>query len=705
MRLLGLALASFFVAISSSAIVRPGAPPCRVSIIGGGLSPSLRHLTAEALEELRAADVILFDSLGPDEGELRRLAPPHAELVPVGKRGGDGPGRPKQERIDELLARHATEPSRDADARDARRGPRVVVRLKGGDPYVFGRARGECDALRKRGIPFRVYPGISSAVAAPLLAGIPLTDAAAGATSFACFSGTDAKGRLGTGGSDDEGIPWDDLGRIDTLVFLMAGRVSKIGAICDALVARAGKSPDTPVALVQSGGGRDDDVPGTSALEPQRVYRATLATMLATLTAVVERERSRKSQQQGELGGSAEERKAALSATTFSPCVVCVGPTAELDLVRGDPDTGKARATGPQEAHGASSVAHTAELARPDEARTGGLSAGGGLRSTAAEILQSHDSFLLDIDGVLWRGGEEIPGALAAVRQLLSRKRVWFVTNNSSLSRAAYAAKLSDKLAVPVSEDMVITSGWAAARFVVSAAEKTANPARGETDGRADPMRAFVLGSEGLLEELRAAGITCVTEDGDDGRRERMDTGAFAALTLDPTIGAVVVGWTPDFDYRQLCVASAYVQRLPSWKDSEREAGPSGDGLFVATNPDPANVVGGLLMPENGAVVAAIEAATGRRAAVAGKPSALLARMVVESHGLDPRRTVMVGDRLDTDVAFANAAGFASVLVLSGVATEDEAAAAVAGADEHSKGGRGPSFVLPSISSLFSDSK
>ena len=111
------------------------------------------------------------------------------------------------------------------------------------------------------------------------------------------------------------------------------------------------------------------------------------------------------------------------------------------------------------------------------------------------------------------------------------------------------------------------------------------------------------------------------------------------------------------------------------------------------------------MMPENGAVVAAIEAATSRSAAVAGKPSALLAEMVVESYGLDPHRTVMFGDRLDTDVAFANAAGFTSVLVLSGVATADDAAAAMmteGTADENTRDEKQrPSFVMPSISSLF----
>lgn len=93
-----------------------------------------------------------------------------------------------------------------------------VVRLKGGDPFVFGRPRGECEALAAAGHAFRVLPGVSSCLAAPLLAGVPLTDPSCGAASFAVFSGADTKGQLATGG-------WAKAsGAADTLVFLMAVR-------------------------------------------------------------------------------------------------------------------------------------------------------------------------------------------------------------------------------------------------------------------------------------------------------------------------------------------------------------------------------------------------------------------------------------------------------------------------------------------------
>lgn len=129
----------------------------------------------------------------------------------------------------------------------------------------------------------------------------------------------------------------------------------------------------------------------------------------------------------------------------------------------------------------------------------------------------------------------------------------------------------------------------------------------------------------------------------------------FASLALEPEVTAVVCGWDAELTWGKLAVASAYLQ--------------SGVPL-VATNPDVANKVGGRLMPENGAQVAALMAAAGLRdedVVVVGKPSAELVNTLARKWDLDRARTIMVGDRLDTDVVFGNRAGIATALVLSGV--------------------------------------
>lgn len=133
-------------------------------------------------------------------------------------------------------------------------GYKSVVRLKGGDPAVFSRASSEAAALANARIPFEFVPGVSSALAAPLLAGFPLTDARLG-SSFAVVSGHDV-----------EGIDWDAFSRIPTLVILMAGR--GLPRIVQKLLA-LGRQASTPVAVVHAAG-----------LLKQRVWRSTLGCLV-----------------------------------------------------------------------------------------------------------------------------------------------------------------------------------------------------------------------------------------------------------------------------------------------------------------------------------------------------------------------------------------------------------------------------------------
>ena len=143
----------------------------RVILVGAGPGdPDL--LTLRGVEALRGADAVVYDALSAPE--LLDFAPPEALRIDVGKRGHDAPTRPQDE-ITALLVELARE-------------GRSVVRLKGGDPYVFGRGGEEASALAAAGVPFEVVPGISSVVGALAYAGIPLTDRRYGA-SFAVATG------------------------------------------------------------------------------------------------------------------------------------------------------------------------------------------------------------------------------------------------------------------------------------------------------------------------------------------------------------------------------------------------------------------------------------------------------------------------------------------------------------------------------------
>jgi uroporphyrin-III C-methyltransferase len=214
-----------------------------VFLVGAGPGDP-RLLTLRGAELLQRADVVVHDRLAP--AALLALVPARAEIVDVGKGVGHGPD---QSDISDLLVDRAL---RGLD----------VVRLKGGDPFVFGRGGEEALACARAGVPFEVVPGVSSAIAAPAAAGIPVTHRGR-ATSFAVVTATLA------GGTDNE------LGRVasavDTVVVLMAaGRIERV---CDAVI-EAGRDPEEPAALVQwATTPRQRTLVGTLATLPARAQR------------------------------------------------------------------------------------------------------------------------------------------------------------------------------------------------------------------------------------------------------------------------------------------------------------------------------------------------------------------------------------------------------------------------------------------------
>ena len=230
-----------------------------VYLVGAGPGdPGL--LTRRGAQLLARADVVLYDRLVSPA--LLDLAPAAAQLIDVGKRpdAGRAPARrrggqrgqdDRQEEIARLLVEHG-------------RRAGVVVRLKGGDPFLFGRGGEEVEALATAGIPFEVVPGVTSAFAAPAVAGIPVTHR--GVAS----SVTVVTGRVGArGGGKGAGAPdWEALARAGgTLVILMG--MSTRAAIAEALIA-GGRSPDTPAAVIAG---------ATTAA--QRVAHTTLAGLAA----------------------------------------------------------------------------------------------------------------------------------------------------------------------------------------------------------------------------------------------------------------------------------------------------------------------------------------------------------------------------------------------------------------------------------------
>ncbi|MBD0388457.1 MAG: uroporphyrinogen-III C-methyltransferase [Nostoc sp. C3-bin3] len=193
----------------------------KVYLVGAGPG-DVAYLTVKAYNLLAAAQVLVYDALV--DAQLLQCVPPDCLKLDVGKRGGK-PSTTQAE-INKLLVKHCQQ-------------GKQVVRLKSGDPLIFGRCTSEIQALRASGCDFELVPGISSALAAPLLAGIPLTDPVLSRT-FAVLTA-----------HEPEDLDWEALSRLETLVILMGGQ--HLPEIVNQLV-RHGRSHLTPIAIIRWAG-------------------------------------------------------------------------------------------------------------------------------------------------------------------------------------------------------------------------------------------------------------------------------------------------------------------------------------------------------------------------------------------------------------------------------------------------------------------
>ncbi len=222
---------------------RPGTGPGMVWLVGAGPGdPGL--MTVKGMRCLAEADFIVYDFLA--SRALLDAAKPDCEIIYAGKRAGQH--AMPQEDINALLSAKALEGKR-------------VCRLKGGDPFVFGRGGEEALHLREAGVPFEVVPGVTSAVAVPAYAGIPVTQRGL-AVSFRVITGHEAPGK------DESDLNWDEIAATEgTLVFLMG--VRNLPIICERLMA-GGRTAQTPAAIIANG-----------ATPAQRTVTGTLANIAA----------------------------------------------------------------------------------------------------------------------------------------------------------------------------------------------------------------------------------------------------------------------------------------------------------------------------------------------------------------------------------------------------------------------------------------
>jgi 4-nitrophenyl phosphatase len=247
---------------------------------------------------------------------------------------------------------------------------------------------------------------------------------------------------------------------------------------------------------------------------------------------------------------------------------------------------------------------------------------------------------LVDLDGVVYRGSEPVPGVPAVLAaRVAAGDVVVYVTNNSMWYRADYVTRL-ESMGAPVSPDLIISSARAMALYL--------------HDLRPPVKRALVVGEPGLVHELGDVGIEVVTAGAAADRWEANDRDAAAAVG---SVDAVVVGLDMAFTYGRLACAAHAIR--------------SG-ARFVATNRDPILPTEKGLLPGAGSIVAAVEAASGRTPVSLGKPGPLLLEVAAHSVNRNVAEAVMIGDSLVTDVPAARAVGARSVLMLTGVTNRAE---------------------------------
>jgi 4-nitrophenyl phosphatase len=242
---------------------------------------------------------------------------------------------------------------------------------------------------------------------------------------------------------------------------------------------------------------------------------------------------------------------------------------------------------------------------------------------------------LVDLDGVVYRGAEPVPGVAAVLADRAARGDVVvYVTNNSMHYRADYVTRLSS-MGAPITPDTVVSSARATALHI----------ARHEPAIR----RVLVLGASGLERELRDVGLDVVTAGHAATRMHQEGIDGWSAAGAPD---AVVVGLDPTLTYLRLAAAADCIR-----------AG----ARFIATNRDPVYPTERGLRPGAGSLVAAVEATTGVEPLVIGKPSPHLLELAAESVGRSPGDAVMIGDGLGTDIAAARSIGARSILMLTGV--------------------------------------
>uniref|UniRef100_A0A7G3AS49 Putative phosphoglycolate/pyridoxal phosphate phosphatase family n=1 Tax=Lutzomyia longipalpis TaxID=7200 RepID=A0A7G3AS49_LUTLO len=261
-------------------------------------------------------------------------------------------------------------------------------------------------------------------------------------------------------------------------------------------------------------------------------------------------------------------------------------------------------------------------------------------RDTIRTFINSFDTVLTDCDGVVWFLNKAIQGAPNVINRFLDMgKRVFFVTNSSARTREEFLEK-AHQLNFNMTLDGIISSAYMTAQYLRD---------------HKFTKTAYVIGSRGLGKELSTFRIKHIGI-GPEVMQHGLQTFAQEHLKLHRDIGAVVIGFDEHFSLPKIIHACSYVD------DPEC--------LFVATNTDERFPLPHCVIPGTGSIVRCVETAAERKAFVVGKPNPFMCETLIREHGVDPKRTLMIGDRCNTDILLGANCGFQTLLVETGIHKE-----------------------------------
>lgn len=292
-------------------------------------------------------------------------------------------------------------------------------------------------------------------------------------------------------------------------------------------------------------------------------------------------------------------------------------------------------------------------------------------KSTFQEFIDSFDTIVTDCDGVLYINNDAIDGVPKALNKLRSYgKKIIFATNNSTKNRRSFQQKLKG-LGYVANLDEVFPTSYATALYL-----KHINFRRS----------VYIVGSQGIADELNDVGINNFGV-GPDPTPDHWTPGQ-ASFKVHNDVGAVAVGFDNQISFKKLAKACSYVKRP--------------DCMFIASNADESfpSPSPEIFVPGPGLYVSAIKTATGRDPIVLGKPGTYFFEVIRRQHpDIDASRTIMIGDRLTTDMPFGHNNGMSTLFVQSGIGTKAEMFDYYS-SDDFEDQLCAPNYYLPSLASL-----